>query len=47
MRLHRIDEKVGREVAPLLAYFRDLQGGHRLAVILFHRARQGARAIRR
>src|SRR6202142_2407877 len=46
VRLHRIDENVSGEVAPLLAYLRDLQRRHRLAVILVHHARKGAGAMR-
>ena len=46
VRLHRIDENVSGEVAPLLAYLRDLQRRHRLAVILVHHARKGAAAMR-
>ena len=46
VRLHRIDENVSGEVAPLLAYLRDLQRRHRLAVVLVHHAKKGAGAIR-
>jgi hypothetical protein len=46
VRLHRIDENVSGEVTPLLAYLRDLQRRHRLAVILVHHARKGAGAMR-
>ena len=46
VRLHRIDENASGEVAPLLAYLRDLQRRHRLAVILVHHARKGAGAMR-
>jgi hypothetical protein len=46
VRLHRIDENVSGEVAPLLAYLRDLQRRHRLAAILVHHARKGAGAMR-
>ena len=46
VRLHRIDENVSGEVAPLLAYLRDLQRRHRLAVILVHHARKGAGDMR-
>ena len=46
VRLHRIDENVSGEVAPLLAYLRDLQRLHALAVILVHHARKGAGNIR-
>ena len=46
VRLHRIDENASGEVAPLLAYLRDLQRRHRLAVILVHHARKGAGNMR-
>jgi RecA-family ATPase len=46
VRLHRIDENVSGDVAPLLAYLRDLQRRHALAVILVHHARKGAGNIR-
>jgi hypothetical protein len=46
VRLHRIDENVSGEVAPLLAFLRQLQRRHNLAVILVHHARKGAAAIR-
>lgn len=42
VRLHRIDENVSGEVAPLLAYLRELQRRHQLAVVLVHHARKGA-----
>jgi hypothetical protein len=47
VRLHRIDENVCAEVAPLLAYLRDLQRHFALAIIVVHHARKragGARA---
>ena len=46
VRLHRIDENASGEVAPLLAYLRDLQRRHRLAVIVVHHARKGAGNMR-
>jgi RecA-family ATPase len=46
VRLHRIDENVSGEVAPLLAYLRELQRRHGVAVILVHHARKGAGNIR-
>jgi len=46
VRLHRIDENVSGEVAPLLAYLRQLQRCHRLAVILVHHARKSAGNMR-
>jgi hypothetical protein len=46
VRLHRIDENVSGEVAPLLAYLRDLQRRHAVAVILVHHARKNAANMR-
>jgi AAA domain len=46
VRLHRIDENVSGEVAPLLAYLRELQRRHAVAVILVHHARKGAGNMR-
>ena len=46
IRLHRIDENVSGEVAPLLAYLRELQRRHGLAVVLVHHARKGAGNMR-
>lgn len=42
VRLHRIDENVSAEVAPLLAYLRGLQRRYQVAVVLVHHARKGA-----
>ena len=42
VRLHRIDENVSGEVAPLLANLRELQRRHHLAVVVVHHARKGA-----
>ncbi len=42
VRLHRVDENVSGEVAPLLAHLRDLQRRFHLAVVLVHHARKGA-----
>ena len=42
VRLHRVDENVCSEVAPLLAYLRDLQRRFALAVAVVHHARKGA-----
>jgi RecA-family ATPase len=46
VRLHRIDENVSGDVAPLLAFLRELQRRHAVAVVLVHHARKGASAIR-
>jgi len=46
VRLHRIDENASSEVAPLLAYLRDLQRRFALAVVLVHHARKGGQALR-
>ena len=46
VRLHRIDENASGEVAPLLAYLRDLQRRHALAVVLVHHAKKGAGGMR-
>jgi len=42
VRLHRIDENASGEVAPLLAYLRELQRRHGTAVLVVHHARKGA-----
>ena len=46
VRLHRIDENVSGDVAPLLAFLRELQRRHAIAVLLVHHAKKGAGAIR-
>jgi hypothetical protein len=46
VRLHRIDENASSEVAPLLAYLRELQRRFALAVVLVHQARKGAGRVR-
>jgi hypothetical protein len=46
VRLHRIDENASAEVAPLLAYLRDLQRRYALAVVVVHHARKGAARVR-
>jgi len=40
VRLHRVDENTAAEVAPLLAYLRELQRHHKVAVALVHHARK-------
>ena len=45
VRLHRIDENVSGDAAPLLAFLRDLQRRHAIAVAVVHHARKGAGAI--
>jgi hypothetical protein len=42
VRLHRVDENICSEVAPLLAYLRDLQRRFALAIVVVHHARKGA-----
>ena len=46
VRLHRIDENISGEVAPLLAYLRELQRRYHLAVVLVHHARKGGSKMR-
>jgi hypothetical protein len=46
VRLHRIDENASGEVAPLLAYLRELQRRHALCVLLVHHARKSAAGMR-
>lgn len=46
VRLHRIDENVSGEVAPLLAFLRELQREHALAVTVVHHAKKGASRAR-
>jgi RecA-family ATPase len=46
VRLHRIDENISGEVAPLLAYLRELQRRFHLAVVLVHHARKGGAKMR-
>ena len=45
VRLHRIDENASGEVAPVLAFLRELQRRHAIAVVLVHHARKGAGTI--
>src|SRR5262249_42858724 len=42
VRLHRIDENVSAEVAPLPADLRELQRRYQVSVVLVHHARKGA-----
>ena len=44
--LHRIDENASGEVAPLLAYLRDLQRRHDVAVLVVHHAKKGGGGVR-
>lgn len=46
VRLHRIDENLSGEVAPLLAYLRELQRRYHVAVVLVHHARKGGSKMR-
>ena len=46
VRLHRVDENVSSEVAPLLAYLRELQRTHEVAVVVVHHAKKGAAKAR-
>lgn len=46
VRLHRIDENVSGEVAPLLAFLRELQRRHGLAVLVVHHSKKGAAGMR-
>lgn len=46
VRLHRIDENASGEVAPLLAYLRELQRRYALAVVVVHHAKKGAASAR-
>lgn len=46
VRLHRVDENVSSEVAPLLDYLRSLQRRYRTAVVLVHHARKGGAHMR-
>jgi len=46
VRLHRIDENASGEVAPLLAFLRELNREYELAVVLVHHARKGGSSTR-
>lgn len=46
VRLHRIDENASGEVAPLLAYLRELQRRYALSVLVVHHARKGGARMR-
>jgi hypothetical protein len=46
VRLHRIDENASGEVAPLLAYLRELQRRHAVAVMIVHHAKKGGAHVR-
>ncbi|HTC59764.1 MAG TPA: AAA family ATPase [Solirubrobacteraceae bacterium] len=46
VRLHRIDENASGEVAPLLAYLRELQRRHDVAVLVVHHAKKGGGGVR-
>lgn len=41
VRLHRVDENLSSEVAPVLAYLREIQRRYALSVVLVHHARKG------
>jgi hypothetical protein len=46
VRLHRVDENVSAAVVPLLAFLRELQRRHHLAIAVVHHARKGAGRLR-
>ncbi len=46
VRLHRIDENASGEVAPLLAYLRELNRAHQVAVAVVHHAKKGGSGLR-
>lgn len=46
VRIHRVDENVAADVAPLLGFLRGLQRHHATAVLLVHHSRKGAAHLR-
>src|ERR1700746_726882 len=46
VRLHLLDENASGEVAPLLAYLRELQRRHDIAVLVVHHAKKGGGGVR-
>jgi RecA-family ATPase len=46
VRLHRIDENASGEVAPILAYLRELQRRHDLSVLVVHHAKKSSGNVR-
>ena len=46
VRLHRIDENASGEVAPLLAFLRELQRRHGTAVLVVHHSKKGGGGLR-
>jgi RecA-family ATPase len=46
VRMHRVDENLSGDVAPLLAYLRELQRRFHVAVVLVHHARKGGAKMR-
>lgn len=46
VRLHRVDENAAADVAPLLAFLRQLERQYKCAVLLVHHARKGASSVR-
>lgn len=46
VRMHRVDENVSADVAPLLGFLRGLQRRHGIAVVLVHHARKGGAHLR-
>jgi len=46
VRIHRIDENASGEVAPLLAFLRELQRRYAVAVLVVHHAKKGAGNVR-